>query len=93
VNSVEMPPSATVRVAVTQAEPVWLDMHKTVVKTCELIEEAAHNGAKLVTFPECWIPGECSIYYKALLLLVRSSKFKILPLSFFFDECVTLMIL
>lgn len=47
----------TIRVAVTQAAPEWLDLEKTVEKTCRLIEEAATNGAKLVTFPECWIPG------------------------------------
>ncbi|KAL3454438.1 carbon-nitrogen hydrolase [Aspergillus insuetus] len=46
-----------VRVAVTQAEPVWLDLEKTVEKTCTLIAEAAANGAQLVAFPECWIPG------------------------------------
>ena len=46
-----------VRVAVTQAEPVWLDLDATVDKTCKLIEEAALNGAKLIAFPECWIPG------------------------------------
>lgn len=47
----------TVKVAVTQAEPVWLDLSKTVEKTCKLIAEAASHGAKIVTFPECWIPG------------------------------------
>lgn len=46
-----------VRVAVTQAEPVWLDLEATVEKTCGLIAEAAENGAEVVTFPECWIPG------------------------------------
>ncbi|KAL2822900.1 carbon-nitrogen hydrolase [Aspergillus granulosus] len=46
-----------IRVAVTQAQPVWLDLDKTVEKTCALIAEAATNGAQLVTFPECWIPG------------------------------------
>lgn len=46
-----------VRVAVTQAEPVWLDLEATVKKTCDIIAEAAANGAQLVTFPECWIPG------------------------------------
>ncbi|KUL90822.1 hypothetical protein ZTR_00638 [Talaromyces verruculosus] len=49
--------SSHVRVAVTQAEPVWLDLDATVDKTCVLIKEAATNGAQLVTFPECWIPG------------------------------------
>lgn len=49
--------SSQVRVAVTQAEPVWLDLEATVKKTCDLIAEAAANGAQLITFPECWIPG------------------------------------
>ena len=47
----------TVRVAVTQHEPVWLDLDATVKKTCDLIREAATAGAKLVAFPEVWIPG------------------------------------
>ncbi|KAJ5770825.1 aliphatic nitrilase [Penicillium nucicola] len=52
-----IPCGSRVRVAVTQAEPVWLDLDATVDKTCTLIAEAAANGAQLVTFPECWIPG------------------------------------
>ena len=55
-SSSEIPPT-TVRVAVTQAEPEWLDLSKSVTKTCKLIEEAAEGGAQLVAFPECWIPG------------------------------------
>jgi nitrilase len=55
-SSSEIPPT-TVRVAVTQAEPEWLDLPKCVTKTCKLIEEAAEGGAQLVAFPECWIPG------------------------------------
>lgn len=47
----------TVRVAVTQHEPVWLDLQGTVKKTCAIIKDAAEAGAKLVAFPECWIPG------------------------------------
>jgi nitrilase len=47
----------TVRVAVTQAEPEWLDLAASVTKTCKLIEEAAAQKAQLVAFPECWIPG------------------------------------
>jgi nitrilase len=46
-----------IRVAVTQAEPVWLDLAGAVVKTCQLIAEAAEQGAQLIAFPECWIPG------------------------------------
>ncbi|KAL3257424.1 hypothetical protein ABHI18_006874 [Aspergillus niger] len=52
-----MSASTKVRVAVTQHEPVWLDLHATVDKTCRLIAEAAGNGAQLITFPECWLPG------------------------------------
>jgi len=49
--------SASLRVAVTQHEPVWLDLNGTVEKTCKIVAEAAEAGAKLVVFPECWIPG------------------------------------
>ena len=47
----------TTRVAVIQAEPKWLDLDGAISKTCSLIDEAAQNGAQLVAFPECWIPG------------------------------------
>ena len=50
--------SQTVRVAVTQHEPVWLDLQGAVEKTVKIIKEAADAGAKLVAFPECWIPGQ-----------------------------------
>lgn len=61
--------SAAVRVAVTQAEPVWFDLPGAVTKTCALIQEAAANKAQLVAFPEVWIPGyPCWIWYAPLLL-------------------------
>lgn len=49
--------SSHVRVAVTQCEPHWLDLEGTVQKTCDLIREASQNGARLVAFPETWVPG------------------------------------
>lgn len=43
--------------AAIQATPVYLDLEGTVDKTVSLIAEAAGDGAKLVVFPETWIPG------------------------------------
>jgi aliphatic nitrilase len=45
------------KVAVIQAAPVFLDLDKTIDKTITLIEEASANGAKLIAFPETWLPG------------------------------------
>lgn len=45
------------RVAAVQAEPVWCDPDATVAKSVELIAEAARNGARLIAFPEVWLPG------------------------------------
>lgn len=45
------------KVAVTQAEPEWLDLPSAIAKTISLITEAAKGGAKIVAFPECWIAG------------------------------------
>ncbi|KAF4991637.1 hypothetical protein FDECE_13985 [Fusarium decemcellulare] len=62
-----MASSRIVKVAVTQAEPVWLDLAGSVKKTCKLVTEAASNGAELIAFPECWIPGyPCWIWTRLL---------------------------
>ena len=45
------------KVAVVQAAPVFLDLDATLEKGIALIEEAAQNGARLIGFPETWIPG------------------------------------
>lgn len=45
------------KIAAVQAAPVFLDLEATVDKACDLIEEAAKNGAKLVVFPEAFIPA------------------------------------
>jgi nitrilase len=45
------------RIAAIQASPVFLDREASVDKACSLIADAAKEGAKLVVFPECFIPG------------------------------------
>ncbi|CZS96863.1 related to aliphatic nitrilase [Rhynchosporium agropyri] len=72
-SSTEENPSQYVRVAVTQAEPEWLDLEATVIKTCEIIKEAAQNDARLVTFPECWIPGGRSVDFDMTTLYQKNS--------------------
>jgi nitrilase len=45
------------RVAVVQHPPVALHRQKTIARGVELLEEAAAGGARLVSFPEAWVPG------------------------------------
>ncbi|KAL1610678.1 hypothetical protein SLS60_002348 [Paraconiothyrium brasiliense] len=68
-------PSRTLRVAVTQAEPEWFDLQGTVDKTNRLIAEAAGNGAKLITFPEVWIPGYPGWIWARLVDPVLSTRY------------------
>jgi predicted amidohydrolase len=49
--------STSLRVAVAQQEPEWLDLQASVKKVCRVIAEAAENKAKIVTFSEAFIPG------------------------------------
>ncbi len=49
--------STQFKVAAIQAAPVFLDLNGTIDKAIAMIEEAASNDAKLIAFPETWIPG------------------------------------
>jgi len=46
-----------VKVAIIQQAPIFLDKQKTIQKTLDLIDEAADSDAKLIVFPETFIPG------------------------------------
>ena len=46
-----------IKVAAVQAAPVFLNREATVDKACRLIREAGAAGAKVIGFPEGFIPG------------------------------------
>jgi len=50
-------PHPAYKVAVVQAAPAFLDLDAGIDKAIGLIEEAAARGARLIAFPETWLPG------------------------------------
>jgi aliphatic nitrilase len=45
------------KVAAAHVAPVFLEADLTVDKACAIIEEAANHGARLIAFPEAFVPG------------------------------------
>jgi aliphatic nitrilase len=45
------------KVAAAHIAPVFLDTQRSVEKACSVIEEAAGHGARLIAFPETFLPG------------------------------------
>lgn len=52
-----MPAYPRFKAAAAHVAPVFLDKAATVAKACQLIKEAARNGAQLVAFPEAYVPA------------------------------------
>lgn len=48
-------PLPSLKVALAQVSPEFLDLSATIHKACSVIEEAAKNGADIVIFPETYI--------------------------------------
>lgn len=53
----------TIKLAAVQASSVFLDLEGTVAKACSLIREAGRNGARVIGFPEAFIPGHPLWYH------------------------------
>jgi Predicted amidohydrolase len=54
-----------VKVAVAQVSPDYMNKEGTIDKACKVIEEAGKEGAKVIAFPETFIPGYP--YWRGLL--------------------------
>ena len=56
-------------VAAAQQSSVFLNRSESIEKACTLIAEASQNGAKLIVFPEAFVPG-----YPDWVWLVKNSE-------------------
>jgi nitrilase len=58
-------PDTRFKVAAVQAAPVFMDRDATIEKAVGLIEAAAARGARVIGFPEVWVPGYPSWIFAA----------------------------
>ena len=49
--------SQKVKVALVQEPPVFLNLKETIAKVETLTKKSISNGAKIIVFPETWLPG------------------------------------
>ncbi len=47
----------SIKVAIAQVAPIFLDKEKTIEKACQLIRDAGENKAQLIVFPEAYVSG------------------------------------
>ncbi len=59
--------------AAVQSAPVWMNTAATVAKACDLIRQAAAQGARLVAFPEVYVPAYP--YWNWLMTPFEGSRF------------------
>jgi len=45
------------KLAAVQAAPIYFDSVASTKKACTLIQKESAQGATLVAFSECWLPG------------------------------------